>query len=274
MMKNKKFALVSVLMLSVLSLLFTACNFGKDDFYGTWQTGEFVRSDNQKTVRVTFYFSGKAENLTTGDKAYFYELYENLTDNLKTFWWGTYGLGQNSDVTNGNLTLRYMYGVGLENVNDFEKLIADSQTVKVNKKNDTSITAFEDKYKNSTRWFDQFDEENCKCSDVETFRFKLDGAVAFVGYTQMVCTAKDMYREDGVDTRKINNGAADGSTKNNPEPRTSWGKAGDTRSFAMLRDNASQYGDGMDFSANIVSAPLPQLNVLSEYNEVALTPEK
>ena len=274
MMKNKKFALVSVLMLSVLSLLFTACNFGKDDFYGTWQTGEFVRSDNQKTVRVTFYFSGKAENLTTGDKAYFYELYENLTDNLKTFWWGTYGLGQNSDVTNGNLTLRYMYGVGFENENDFEKLIADSQTVKVNKKNDTSITAFEDKYKNSTRWFDQFDEENCKCSDVETFRFKLDGAVAFVGYTQMVCTAKDMYREDGVDTQKITTGAPDGSTKKNPAEGTSWGKAGDTRSFAMLRDNASQYGDGMDFRANIVSAPLPQLNVLSEYNEVALTPEK
>ena len=168
-----------------------------------------------------------------------------------------------------------MYGVGLENGNDFETLIADSQTVKVNKKNDPSITTFENKYKNSTRWFDQFDEENCKCSDVETFRFKLDGAVAFVGYTQMVCTAKNMYREDGVDTQKINNGAAAGSTKNNPAAGTSWGEAGDTRSFAMLRDNANQYGAGMDFSANIVSGTLPELNLTAPaYNEVALTPEK
>ncbi|MBQ5492042.1 MAG: hypothetical protein IIT68_08320, partial [Treponema sp.] len=118
MKMNKKSALIAVVLLSLTALLFTGCNFGKDDFYGTWQTGEFVRSDNQETVRVTFYFSGKAENLTTGDKAYFYELYENLNDGRKTFWWGTYGLGQNSDVTNGNLTLRYMYGVGLENGND------------------------------------------------------------------------------------------------------------------------------------------------------------
>ena len=210
MKMNKKSALIAVVLLSLTALLFTGCNFGKDDFYGTWQTGEFVRSDNQKRVRVTFYFSGKTENLTTGDKAYFYELYENLAAGLKTFWWGTYGLGQNSDVTNGNLTLRYMYGVGLENGNDFETLIADSQTVKVNKKNDPSITTFENKYKNSTRWFDQFDEENCKCSDVETFRFKLDGAVAFVGYTQMVCTAKNMYREDGVDIQKPRHRQRDG----------------------------------------------------------------
>ena len=124
------------------------------------------------------------------------------------------------------------------------------------------------------RFYDQWDDTNKKCSDVERFSFKLDGAVAFQGYTQMVCTAKDMYREDGVDTQKITTGAPDGSTKKNPAEGTSWGKAGDTRSFAMLRDNASQYGDGMDFNANIVSAPLPQLNVLSEYNEVALTPEK
>jgi hypothetical protein len=168
-----------------------------------------------------------------------------------------------------------MYGVGLENGTDIETLIADSQDVKVNKKNDPSITTFENRYKNSTRWFDQFDEGNCKCSDVETFRFKLDGAVAFVGYTQMVCTAKDMYREDGVDTQKITTGAPDGSTKNNPASGTSWGGVGVSRSFSLVSNNGNSYGKNFTgASTNIVSAPLPQLNVLSEYNEVALTPEK
>ena len=278
MMKNKKFALVSVLMLSVLSLLFTACNFGKDDFYGTWQSGVFARPSDQKNIRVTFYYCGKSENLTSGKNAYFYEYYENLDDNLKTFWWGAYDLGNNADITNGTLTLRYMYGVGVgEGTSPYtlEYLISMSD-----QNRDDAIDAFENNIKttcasNGIRFYDQWDDTNKKCSDVERFSFKLDGAVAFQGYTQMVCTAKDMYREDGVNTQNITTGAPDGSTKNNPAAGTSWGGVGVSRSFSLVSNNGNSYGKNFTgASTNIVSAPLPQLNVLSEYNEVALTPEK
>lgn len=278
MKKTNKFAIISAFMLTLCALSFTGCNFGKDDFYGTWQSGTFARPSDGKTIRVTFYFSGKSENLTAGNKAYFYEYYENFDDGINTFWFGTYGLGENQDITNGTLTLRYLYGIGMEGKNgtpySLDTLITDSQTVRFNKKGDNSITTFQNNYKDSKRYYDQFDETTATCSDVEKFDFKLDGAVAFQGYTQMVCTAKCQWWEDGVTAANVSTGATSGSTKKNPASGTSWGKEGVTRSFTLTNNNGSEFVNSDFSSTSIFAGSLPVLNTVSEYAEVALTPEK
>ncbi|MBQ5492157.1 MAG: hypothetical protein IIT68_08925, partial [Treponema sp.] len=276
MKMNKKSALIAIVLLSLTALLFTGCNFGKDDFYGTWRSGVFARPSDGKEIRVTFYFCGKSENLTTGKTAYFYEYYENLTRHWNTFWWGAYDLGNNADITNGTLTLRYMYGVCDDGTNPYtlQELIDFSDTDRSD-----AIAEFEGEIKshcaaNHISFTDQWDETNGKCSDVEKFSFKLDGAVAFQGYTQMVCTAREMYCEDGV--QNISEHAAAAGTRASPAAGTSWGAQGASRSFSLVSNNGFQFGqDFANASTNIVSGTLPELNLTAPaYNEVALTPEK
>ena len=279
MKMNKKSALIAVVLLSLTALLFTGCNFGKDDFYGTWRSGVFARPSDGKEIRVTFYFCGKSENLTTGKTAYFYEYYENLAEHKNTFWWGAYDLGNNADITNGTLTLRYMYGVGVGEGTDpytLQELIDFSDTDRSD-----AIDKFEGDIKshcaaNHISFTDQWDETNGKCSDVEKFSFKLDGAVAFQGYTQMVCTAREMYCEDGVEAQNISEHAAAAGTRASPAAGTSWGAQGASRSFSLVSNNGFQFGqDFANASTNIVSGTLPELNLTAPaYNEVALTPEK
>lgn len=252
-MKNKKLTVLALCFVAVAALFTTACNFGKDDFYGTWNSGDF-EYDSTHTQNVTFYFSGTSDSLINSGKAFFWEHYTR-SDGTETFWWGRYGTSDDSGVTSGNLTLRYFYGYNMKatGAKTLDELIALATGT-------DPETEF-DNLANVTDFYDKADDE---CSDVERFVFALSGQDFWAGYQQFDATADCEWSElnkavtTGTTTAEnyatAYSGTTNGSsyyTKSNPKGGTSWGAQGTTRSFTLQSDNGSDYSQS-DLEGNII----------------------
>lgn len=234
-MKDKKLFVLAAALIVAVSLVTTSCNFGKDDFYGTWNSGDFEY--NGDTLNVTFYFSGTSESLLGKGKAFFYEHYVRTGSSpIKTFWWGQYGTDDNSNVTSGNLTLKYYYGYNMTTNEDnktLDELIALAT-------GDDPVTAFDDGkgvgcVSSVSGVFDFYDQGNELCSDVEKFNYELSDQDFFKGYQGLTAVADCEWTEMGSTvTNATQFTDTDGYTKSSPRDGTSWGDKGNSRSFTLI----------------------------------------
>mgnify|MGYP006916143502 CR=1 FL=1 len=185
------------------AVTFTGCpeSFGKDDFFGTWET-EYVypsssddanasqsyNSDNAgATYNIAWHFDGRSEDLIKNGGAIFYQTLKN-SKGKKWFWYGTYQLSENSGYSNGILTVTYLYGFNLDTLNNvsFDDLIADVDNKMETYKKDASYDYVTE---NSSKI-----AFGCTC-DIEKFTFELGNAKAS-GYTSMTCTEKSWKKSD------------------------------------------------------------------------------
>ena len=149
-------------------LSFTGCGdlgFGKDDFFGTWRTTDFVTdsdgnatrqeyyvsSDNKYNYRITWTYDGTSENMFSGGTGTFTQYLERFaasdkdlaTPLAETFWTGEYQLKANSDYNKGKLYLYYEYGATLKTDKaDTPTVPVDYETVKTWKAADFLNYAF------------------------------------------------------------------------------------------------------------------------------------
>jgi hypothetical protein len=243
MKTTNKLTVLAVCLIAAAALVTTSCSgFGKDDFYGTWNSGNYTLdtgSHKGDTVNVTFYFSGTSENLLNGGSAMFYEEYTRYsgTDTSvdpvsHNFWWGNYKLSDNSGVTSGTLTLRYFYGYNL-NQKDAKSVSDLVQIVE----GDDPYTAFE---KITPAATDFYDETLKTCSDVEKFTFALGDQDFFKGYQSLIATSVSQWSEfTGKETDTTLTDCNKGYTKDTPAEGTSWGKKDVARTFTLQDDNGS-----------------------------------
>jgi len=255
-------ALLALCLIASAILVTTSCSgFGKDDFYGTWNSGDFVLDTGANagtTANVTFYFSGTSENLINGGSAMFYEEYTRYkTDGsvaVHNFWWGNYKLSDNSGVETGDLTLRYFYGYnlnasGAKSVDDLIAIVTG----------DDPANAFE-----SIATTDQYAVDTKHCSDVEKFSFSLGDRDFFKGYQSMTATSISQWSEfttsetaDSVGVCAQTNPLS-AYTKDSPCDGTSWGAKDTSRTFTLTNDNGSDSGlqNPDSLSGNRISLPV------------------
>lgn len=238
MKTTNKLTVLAVCLIAAAALVTTSCSgFGKDDFFGTWDSGNYEFGG--KYYKVNFYFSGASENLINGKNAMFYEEYTRYTDNTYSkvaahnFWWGVYGLSDNSGVTSGNLTLKYYYGYDLTQTG--AKTVSALVSTLTNSSD--PATDFEKIAK-----YDYYDATEKACSDVEKFSYTLtksSSAGIFDGYDTFAATAVSQWTE-WTDTTVTYEGDAcyDAKyTKSSPKDGTSWGDAGTERDFTLSSEN-------------------------------------
>ena len=241
MKTTNKLAVLAMCLIAAAALVTTSCDgFGKDDFYGTWNSGDYVidtGSHKGDTVNVTFYFSGTSENLTNGGSAMFYEEFTRTgKDSGKVeahnFWWGNYNLTGNSSVTSGKLTLRYFYGYDLtqtnaKSVNDLIALVEAEDP----------YTQFESLCPAGTDYYDVDTEHS---SDVELFTYELGNQDFLKGYQSMTDTSVSQWSEfDGKETDKTQTNCNRTGKKATPIDGTSWGAKDSSRTFTLVADNGS-----------------------------------
>lgn len=196
-----KIAALAVLAVAT-AVTFTGCpeSFGKDDFFGTWETEyvypsssddenasqSYVAENAGKTYNISWHFDGRSEDLIKSGGAIFYQTLTN-SGGTKSFWYGTYQLSENSGYSEGKLTVTYLYGFNTDAVTSIgvDKLIEDAS----NGMNTYASQATYD-YKSETK--KKYNNYDC---DVETFTFELGNAKAS-GYTSMTCTEKSWKRSD------------------------------------------------------------------------------
>lgn len=135
-------------------MTFTGCDgFGKDDFYGTWES-HYTIPDHNKTsgaegwysdqancnVDLTMYFSGTSEDLINKGAVFYQDKIRYKSDGSgdvvkETFWYGTYKLEDNAAYDKGNLVLSYKFGFTLGTAGKLE-LTADKEVTVKEKKGD------------------------------------------------------------------------------------------------------------------------------------------
>ena len=127
----KKITKICVLMATFIAAIgLTACNFGKDDFFGYWRTTDFVNGEridyyqtSDAVYQIEWDFNGTSENAFSDGGTFKQHLRKATNaDNLhngvlinETFWTGKYQLKGNSGYSAGSLVLYYEYGVQLMN---------------------------------------------------------------------------------------------------------------------------------------------------------------
>src|SRR5574344_299166 len=118
MKTTNKLAVLAMCLIAAAALVTTSCKFGKDDFYGTWDS-EYTypgnTTDEDKAAQgsgynskfagdkytVSMYFSGKSENIIDKSALFYQHLthYDSTktTKKSETFWYGTYKLSENEN---------------------------------------------------------------------------------------------------------------------------------------------------------------------------------
>lgn len=165
MKMTKKLGLLASVLVGAVAMIFTSCDpdllrsFGKDDFYGTWNTIDFDASGNAQQYYVAdnakyfvqWIFDGSSEDLFSGNgtfKQILYKYPENAavtekgavdtskaTPDKITFWYGAYKITGNSDYTKGKLYLYYEIGL------DLKKAFAADKNLTL----ETIVGAYDDK---------------------------------------------------------------------------------------------------------------------------------
>lgn len=224
MIKAKKLALAAVAILAT-ALTFTGCeSFGKDDFFGTWETTYTVTRENfldankpgaddsarpsdaiGSTVNMEIYFDGTTESLFNKNGKRFYQYRVRKVGNevkSTTFWVGTYDLKNNENYTNGDLVLTYMYGWSGIDSKDAEKIASLWTSDKCKEEEDIIEIFTNGTTVNGKTYKAKYDYHSNTNKDVETFSFVLDAPSFTKGYTEMTATAKQNCSWE-VKTRKF-----------------------------------------------------------------------
>ena len=135
MKKTAKLAGLAAGLLAMVGVTFTSCDifetYGKDYFYGTWQTLDYDNAGNEikyyqgsngQYYRIVWGFNGKSENIDDG--GYFRQhLYNYGTEEptdlstapiyRETYWFGKYDIKGNSGYSRGKYFMNYQVGINL-----------------------------------------------------------------------------------------------------------------------------------------------------------------
>lgn len=136
MKKTTKLAGIFTGLLALVGVTFTSCDvlqtFGKDYFYGTWQTLDYnndgseikcYQGDNSNYYRIVWSFNGKSENIDDGGyfRQHLYNYGTSAPTNLstasvtnETYWFGKYDIKGNSSYSRGKYFMNYQVGIDLD----------------------------------------------------------------------------------------------------------------------------------------------------------------
>lgn len=167
MKMTKKLGLLASVLVGAVAMIFTSCDpdllrsFGKDDFYGTWNTLDFDESGNVQQYYeidegykyvVQWIFDGKSEDMFAGNGTFKQVLrkypktaktnengaiLETETPDAYTVWFGAYKITGNSDYSKGKLYLYYEIGL------DLKTALAEDKDLTL----ETIVGAYDDKGK-------------------------------------------------------------------------------------------------------------------------------
>lgn len=137
MKATKKLTVLAACLIAAAALMVTSCNdptssFGKDDFFGTWNSSYTYPTDATTVpggkldttltghqYKVTMWYNGTSESILKGGEGRFWQhklhyKADGTTVVSETFWTGTYTLSNNSGITTGYLNLKYEYGYDMK----------------------------------------------------------------------------------------------------------------------------------------------------------------